>query len=142
MSNRRSDADLSKHRWRVTPQRTAILAAIREAQHPLTARDVWARVRTAHPRVSLDTVYRNLMALAGLGVVGQIHLQNQEVARFEFQGSERHHHHAVCLRCSRAFHIPVCPQPLLRPPREDPAFRITSHAFEVYGYCGSCQGQA
>ncbi|MDR5682762.1 MAG: Fur family transcriptional regulator [Armatimonadota bacterium] len=130
--------DLRRHGLRVTPQRTAILDAIRRAGRPLTARDVWERVRAAHPRMSLDTVYRNLVALAGLGVVGQIHLQNQEVARFEFQGPRSHHHHAVCLRCRKTFHIPACPRPLLRPPREDPGFRITSHAFEIYGYCGRC----
>lgn len=125
---------------RATSQRIAILEALGSAGRALTAREVHERVRAAYPTVSLDTVYRTLSALAAVGLVGQINLQNREAARFELQG-DAHHHHAVCLGCGQCYCLPSCPAGMDQVERGVQGFRVVGHAFEVYGYCAACDAR-
>ncbi len=134
---------LKQQGLKLTPQRLEILRILVEAREPLTAREVAQAVRATHPHVSLDTVYRNLTTLTECGLVNQVNLQNRESTRFEFQGEGGHHHHFVCLRCGKSFCVESCPRPLVTlKPTADPGFRVMGHAFEVYGYCTPCQGEA
>lgn len=111
-----------------------------EADRPLTVGEIARLVCVAHPHVSLDTIYRNLAMFAAYGLVHQINLQNRESTRFEFQEEGGHHHHVVCLGCGKSFCVHTCPLPLVNvKPADDPSFRVLGHAFEVYGYCTSCQ---
>ena len=124
---------------KITPQRLEIIKALQGAPSPLTAREVANKVRLSQPRVSLDTVYRNLTLLTETGLVNQINLQNRESTRFEFQGEADHHHHYVCLQCGVSFCVEACPLPILPQLDEDPDFKVVNHAFEVYGFCSECQ---
>ncbi len=122
-----------------TSQRRAILQALQRSAKPMTAREVLARVRRAMPRMSLDTVYRNLLLLVQNGVVAQTHLQNRSASRFEFQADRRHHHHAVCLSCGRSFCLNGISEPKFKAPREDPGFQVEDHVLEFHGFCGACR---
>lgn len=126
---------------KLTPQRVAIVRTLLESKAPMSAQEVLKKVRTEHPSVSLDTVYRNLSLLTEVGLANQVNLQNREISRFEFQGDAHHHHHVVCLKCSRAFCVDICPSKIVQPPSEDPEFKVVGHAFEVYGYCSRCQAE-
>jgi Fe2+ or Zn2+ uptake regulation protein len=129
---------LRKNGQKLTPQRMEILRVLSEARAPLTARDVHTRVKKKFSHVTLDTVYRNLLMLTGTGFISHINLQNKGTARFEFQAGH-HHHHAICLECGAAFCIDVCFVPDRIPaPKKDKGFKVTSHAFEVYGTCSKC----
>ncbi len=110
------------------------------SSRPLSAQEITQAVRSTHPQISLDTVYRNLAVFTAAGMVNQVNLQNRESARFEFQGENDHHHHFVCLSCGQSFCVESCPTELadLRPP-DNPGFKVVGHAFEVYGYCTKCQ---
>jgi Fur family zinc uptake transcriptional regulator len=124
---------------KLTPQRTEILRTLMVAGSSLTAQSVYQRVREIYPNISLDTVYRNLTMLTTTGLVNQVNLQNKGIARFEFQG-QQHHHHAVCLICGKSLCVDACPLPEnLVVIKQDPHFRIISHAFELYGHCSECQ---
>src|SRR5579862_1657013 len=124
---------------KLTPQRMEILRVLIAAGAPVTALAVLTRVKETYPYISLDTVYRNLSMLANTGLVNQINLQNKGTAQFEFQG-EAHHHHIICLQCGKNFCVDSCPLPTTIPlPKEDQAFQVVSHAFEIYGYCSACR---
>lgn len=131
---------LKQRGMKLTPQRLEVIRILMAAKHPLTALEIAQAVRTTHPHVSLDTVYRNLTMLSEYGLVNQVNLQNRESTRFEFQGEGGHHHHFVCLVCGKSFCVESCPTSLVDvKPSEDPGFRVMGHAFEVYGYCSACQ---
>ena len=124
---------------KLTPQRMEILRVLINAGVPMSALAVMARVKETYPYISLDTVYRNLSLLTTTAMVDQINLQHKGTALFEFQG-EVHHHHAICLECGKSFCVGACPLPKVFPlPAEDQTFQVVSHAFELYGYCSSCQ---
>ena len=131
---------IRKKSKKLTPQRLAILKALASEKKPLSAKEVFERVQSSQPTIGLDTVYRNLIMLTEKGYVSQVNLQNKRTTLFEFQGEEKHHHHAICVECGGVFCIDACKLPRILPgPDEDPGFKIESHVFEVYGTCSGCQ---
>ncbi|EKP94271.1 MULTISPECIES: Fur family transcriptional regulator [Thermaerobacter] len=140
MNLQRAVQRLRERGLKVTPQRMEILKAVMRAGRPVTAREVTDAVRARHPRVSVDTVYRNLTVLTRCGLISPVNLQGRDGTRFEYQGDDRHHHHFVCVACGRSFCVEWCPTATLQAvPSQDPGFRVLGHAFEVYGYCSRCQ---
>ncbi len=124
---------------KLTPQRMEILRVLINADASISAQAVQERVKEIYPYISLDTIYRNLSMLTNTGLVNQVNLQGKGISLFEFQG-EAHHHHAICLECGTSFCVDACPLPEVIPlPEADKKFRVVSHAFEIYGYCSTCQ---
>lgn len=122
-----------------TAQREAILKVLRATTKPLMASEVLQRVRKLQPKVSQDTVYRNLRSLVVSGELAQTHLQNKSASRFEYQAEGSHHHHAICLSCDRSFCLAQVPEPITMKLEEDPGFQVLGHTLEFYGYCSVCQ---
>ncbi len=124
---------------RITPQREDILHLLARRPGGHSVQDVFQEIRKKHRSISLDTVYRTLSTLANLGVLSQIKLHGADLV-YEFQGAGHHHHHAVCLTCGNSLCLSECPLPegFFRD-LERREFRVVNHAFEVYGYCASCQ---
>lgn len=123
----------------ITPQRMAILKFLIKNGKPLTARQVYKKVKEMHPNISLDTVYRNLTMLTHSGIISQVNLLSKESSKFEFQS--HHHHHAVCLVCGKIVCLDDSKQledMHMRSEAED--FEVTAHAFEIYGVCNKCKG--
>lgn len=89
--------------YKVTPQRSEIFKEVaKSVEHP-DAESIFRGVRERLPTTSLDTVYRTLWWLAGLGLVKTMG-PTQERTRFD--ANMEHHHHFVCLQCglTRDFH--------------------------------------
>ncbi len=89
---------------RVTPQRLAVLEALRDAGGAhLSADDIWHNLS---PKWSMDrsTAFRVLADLTDAGLLTQVRFADG-VARFEMQS--RAHHHAVCRRCGATADVPV-----------------------------------
>lgn len=126
---------------KLTPQRRQILKALAGAGRPQTAHQIHQRLAAQHPEIGLDTVYRNLRLLAGLGLVNKIPVAGQRGDLFEL--AEDHHHHYLCLGCGAVTCLPVCPLGDPVPALEPAAgFQVVAHVFEVYGYCDGCRPPA
>lgn len=125
---------------RLTPQRQEVLRVLLEAgegEH-FSAEDIWRRVRERYAGVSFDTIYRTLELFVRVGLASEMDFA-ESCRRYEYAG-RGHHHHLVCLKCGRAEELPFCPVDCLERIREEkPRFKVTGHAFRVYGYCQDCQ---
>jgi Fur family ferric uptake transcriptional regulator len=122
---------------RRTPQREAILEAVRSTMDHPTADWVYRQARRRLPRISLGTVYRNLKALSAQGLIREIHAGDQP-ARFD--GNTGQHHHVRCLSCGRVNDLPLS----VDVRREEAAaralnYRVLGHHVEVHGLCPGCQ---
>ena len=124
---------------KLTPQRQAILKILMVSKVPMTALEVRQKVQKSHPRVSLNTVYLNLLMLSKMGLVLQTHLHSGSSARFEYQGEGTHHHHAVCVDCGDSFCLKNVAEPRAQAPVEDHDFQFLGHTLEFYGRCSSCR---
>ncbi|MBP1763845.1 MAG: zur [Firmicutes bacterium] len=127
---------------KITPQRRAVIGALLACGHFVTAQQILDQVKKTHPDISLDTIYRNLGLLIGLGAVAEIRTPNRGGNLFEVLTAD-HHSHLVCLTCGRAKCLPFCPvQSSDLAQAGVDGFTITSHSLEFYGYCQECQASA
>ncbi len=117
-------------------QQETVLRVLEKADGPLSARELWARLRGTG--IGQATVYRALKK----GVEGGT-LQTVEVSsgglRYEPKGRE-HHHHFLCSRCDRAYDLMGCVDGLesLLPDR----FQLQGHEVVLFGTCGTCADAA
>lgn len=124
---------------KITPQRRAVIQSLLRFDKFPTASEIFKDIRPSNPDVGLDTVYRNLNLLVGLGVVNQINLPGKEVKVFEL-ATAKHHHHLVCLGCGEANCLNYCPvdeKGLQKAAGLE--FEIVGHSLELYGYCKKCK---
>lgn len=126
---------------RRTTQRLAILAALAEAQGPLTAQEVHQRASDDLAGIGLATVYRNLNLLASAGEIVAIHLP-QDPARYELAGRS-HHHHFRCEGCATVFELyDSCPIRPLEGRTLPGGLMVTGHELVLFGLCSECQVRA
>jgi len=81
---------------KVTPQRCQIYALLAKAEDHPDAERILELVRKNIPRVSLDTVYRNLRTLEEHGIIQKVGAIGY---RTRFDANTKPHHHFVCTRC-------------------------------------------
>ena len=140
MADERTEAILERFRargGRVTAARTVVVEAlVRGPGHHLTAAEVVARVRSVDPDVHESTVYRNLDALAELGVVTRIEGAGGAVVHHL---PEQAHHHLVCERCGRV--SGADPELLAAVASQlvaDHGFVLREEAVTLPGRCAAC----
>ncbi|MHB9093413.1 MAG: Fur family transcriptional regulator [Eubacteriales bacterium] len=132
-------AELVSKNCKLTPQRKEILKVLIRAKTPLSAREIFDRLCKNSAGISFDTVYRNLTILKDFHIVNHLDFQDGR-GRYELNRHQDHHHHVVCLKCGAAWKIPECPVEHLRTFENGPQnFKVTSHRFELFGYCQNCQ---
>lgn len=123
---------------RVTSQRALVLEVIRKGKGHLDADEIYRRAREKEPRLSLSTVYRNLQTLKKLGLVEEVHF-DEEHHHYEAKPSTEHHH-LVCLGCGRIIEFEY---PLARLVKRNVVkardFDITGSEVRMTGYCPQCR---
>ncbi|MFC1941529.1 Fur family transcriptional regulator [Chloroflexota bacterium] len=88
---------LSKHGYRLTPQRLMIFSAIENSDHHISAEEIYVQIVAKYPNVNISTVYRTLDLLKRLGLVTETDLGE---GRVRYHPAEKgHHHHLVCREC-------------------------------------------
>ena len=96
-------AELNERGWRLTPQREIILETFQnlpKGEH-LSAEDLRDVLKDEGEQVSLSTIYRNLKLMARMGILRELELAEGQ-KRYEInQPSPHHHHHLICVRCSK-----------------------------------------
>jgi len=130
---------LRERERRITGPRQAVLEILRQHSHPLTNKEIFA----ALPKGLCDlvTVYRSVHLLEELGMVKRFDF-GDGVARFELvgEGDDGHHHHLVCVRCSRVVEIEECfPAKIEDEIAARNGFKAITHTLEFFGVCPRCQ---
>jgi Fur family ferric uptake transcriptional regulator len=124
-----------------TSQRDTILHVFVNAGSHLSAEELYARVKKAHPRIGYATVYRTLKLLAEAGMAEERRFEDG-FTRYEYKASDGHHDHLICTRCGEIIEfenerIEALQQDVAR----KKGFKVQSHKLELYGLCAVCQGK-
>jgi len=129
---------LNRVGMRFTHQRALIMEIIRRGRGHLDADEIYRRAREKEARLSLSTVYRTLQMLKKLGLVEELHF-DEEHHHYEVKPSVEHHH-LVCLGCGRVieFHYPLS-RYLRKKVPEAKDFDITETEIRMTGYCPKCR---
>jgi Fur family ferric uptake transcriptional regulator len=128
-----------KHGIKNTKQREMIYEILEESDNPVTAEDIFLKLKEGDEDINLSTVYRNLEMLCAKGIVSKSNFMNDDKARFELSGTV-HKHHLICLKCNKMIKIDGCPlERLEKVLQDETSFDITGHKLEIYGYCPECK---
>lgn len=122
-----------------TKHRKAILEVLDKNDLPLTAEDLFFKLKESEISISLSTVYRVLEILADKGLVIRSNLADDNRAVYELSHTE-HRHHLLCIKCRKVLPVDGCPLENYEKLLEDRfGFTVKGHRLEVFGYCESCK---
>ncbi len=123
--------------FRMTPQRAAILEAVKGSDGHLTAGEIFERVHARYPSIAYGTVYRTLHLFAERGLILEFPF-GDEASRFD-KRTDRHDH-VRCTTCGILVDVDV-PEVLFarQVASEQTGFRIVGHQTVFSGSCPACQ---
>lgn len=122
---------------RMTPQRQAILDAVRSSHDHPRAADIYERVRLGLPGIAFGTVYNALHALADHGIILQLSF-GDHASRFD--GRTDRHDHALCTRCGDLVDAVAPPTPAtVERAAAEIGFAIHAYHTQLLGLCARCQ---
>jgi Fur family transcriptional regulator, peroxide stress response regulator len=122
---------------RLTSQREAVLAVIRERHDHPTAADIFEAARKKLPSISYATVYNSLKYLREAGLVREISFGN---CASRYDGVIDRHDHAICSQCGKLvdFDLPEAAD-LMRVAARKSKFKAESVHLTLTGLCPECR---
>lgn len=122
---------------KLTDKREVMLEIFSRKDKYLTAKEILELMQQSFPRVSFDTIYRNVSMFEELGILEATELAGEKHFRYSCGAGEGHHHHFICLSCGCSKAIDICPMPNAADSLE--GYDISDHKFEIYGKCPGCK---
>lgn len=130
---------LAREGVKSTKHRSAVLEILEAAEQPLTAEDVFLKLKDQQVSIWLSTVYRTLETLTAKKLLIKSNVMDDGKARYELNHHE-HKHHVICVGCHKMVPIGDCPfAEFEKALRGKVDFDIIGHKFEIYGYCQDCK---
>ncbi|WP_292662684.1 transcriptional repressor [Nitratifractor sp.] len=131
-------AELLKEKGlKATFQRMTILSVIDRMGHA-SVDEIYESVLESHPTLSLATVYKNIVAMVGKGVLVEVPISGRK-SKYELKKTE--HMHLICTKCGR-----VDDRPLddvigedTRKIAENSSFELKGRQVNLYGVCAECR---
>lgn len=121
---------------RYTEQRASVYRYLLSTTSHPTADEVFTRVRTELPDISLATVYKSLEALVGCGLAAKL-TYGDGSARYD--GRTDPHPHARCLECGAVLDVPGrLDNAALAGLGPLSGFAVEGYRLELLGRCSSC----
>ena len=131
---------LREQRYRITPQRIAVLKILSESKGHPSVENIYKQVKKDFPTTSLATVYKTLTLLKELG----------EVLELGFpEGSNRYdgnrpnpHPHVICIKCKKIVDPDLDSLDEMKKEVElDTNFKILNHRLDFFGICSNCMAK-
>ena len=122
---------------RFSQQRERIYQTVLESRAHPTAEMVNQQLKPEMPRLSLGTVYRNLLFFQQNGTIQSVGVVNGQE---RFDAVTAPHSHFVCTSCGAVIdlhRIPMDPA-LTAAVREQYGFEVQRHELTFYGRCQKC----
>ncbi|KJR41012.1 Ferric-uptake regulator [Candidatus Magnetoovum chiemensis] len=123
---------------RLTKARQSIIALFINIKHPLSAGDIITALADIKLRVNITTVYRELDFLENQGIIKELKLCDSS-KKYELW-SDTHHHHIVCVKCSKIQCIKLneCMKSQEQIAANQSNYLIINHTLNFYGLCPGC----
>lgn len=126
--------------YRLTPQRQAILDAVRRAGDHVTPEQVYETVHAQQPAISRATIYRTLDFLCEQRLIVAMHWGGQMY--YEIAG-ELPHHHLICRSCGGVAEIDRgLIDLLIEATAKKHRFTIDMDHIALFGQCRQCANHA
>lgn len=126
---------LRENKLKITPQRMAILKEIHALGHA-TVDEIYEKIRSLYPSLSLATVYKNLISLQEVHIIDELRLPNQK-QRYELV--KKPHVHAVCNSCGKITDIDIVHKNFSEECATKSGYKIDTFSIAFLGLCPQCQ---
>jgi Fur family ferric uptake transcriptional regulator len=124
-----------------TKQRNFVFDILNNSKEPITAEQIYMKVRLLDETISMSTVYRILELFIAKDLVIKTNITSDNKALFEVNRSE-HKHFLICTSCKKVVNIEDCPLGIFEKTLENKTgFEVTGHRLEVLGRCSRCKEQ-
>ncbi len=129
-----------EHGGKVTMQRLAIWQALQyDTSHP-TAEDLFARLKSQLPTLSLATLYNVLNELVEWGDVRRFDTGDGKI---HFDPDTHPHAELICMRCHSVIDAPAVASGealcIAAIPAEVSGYRIVTRTEQLIGFCPACR---
>lgn len=122
-----------------TKQRLALLDILQQSDQPISAEQVYLKLKEKNISIHLSTVYRTLETLAAKNLINKLNLSCNSVALFEYNRMD-HRHYLVCMGCNKILPIEHCPLvDYEKTLAKNTKFDVIGHKLDIYGYCPKCK---
>ena len=127
---------LREHGLKATPARVETLRYLSSLNAPISAEDLFEKLR--HNGLDLSTLYRTLNSLSSVGLVKkEVGAKKENLFSLE---REEECHLLVCLRCGKKIPLEGCPYHEVNESIEEKTgFKVLDHNTEIYGICPDCR---
>lgn len=137
---------LKKDGGRLTNERKALLKFICDIEGHFKPENLTRLLGEEGYRVSLTTVYRNLILLVQAGIIRRTDVDDcgrAGGACYEHIWGQTHHDHLVCSRCGKRveFSYPAI-EVLQEAVAKEHGFMLERHSLELVGICPDCRKEA
>jgi len=143
MSIKHFDAEESlKHGGlKSTRYRRAMLDILAASEQPLSAEEVFLRLKKQDCAANLSTVYRALETFALKNLVEKLVIAGENKTLFGLSRAA-HAHHLICLECKSILAVEHCPLGQYEEALAlETKFEIAGHNLDIYGYCPKCRSK-
>ncbi len=124
---------------RNTKSRTAILDILEQSSQPISAEQVFLKLKEKKITANLSTVYRTLDALSDKNLATKLSITGDNRTLYEFNRMV-HRHYLVCLGCKKIMAIDSCPlEDYEKALEKETNYLISGHKLDIYGYCPECR---
>ncbi len=131
---------LRERRFRITPQRLAVLKILARSENHPSVDMIYEEVRRDFPTTSLATIYKTVTLLKELGQVLELGFPE---GSNRFDGNEPSPHpHMICISCKKIVDPPLDSlSDLTSEAAQKTGFNIVTHRLDFFGICPECQGK-
>jgi len=140
MNNIGNYSNILKHEGlKNTKHRNVILEVIENSEQPISAEQIFLKLKEKKNSISISSVYRILESLVSKGLITKSNITGDSKATYEFNRSE-HKHHLICTGCKKMFTVDGCPlEEYEKRLKSTMDFDITGHKLEIFGLCKECK---
>lgn len=122
-----------------TKNRHQIIKILENDNKPVTAEEIFLKLKDINSSTCLSTVYRTLETLLSKNIIIKSTLLNENRSCYEINRME-HKHRIICIACNKMENFEYCPfGELEQTLRTRTGFDVRGHKLEIYGYCPLCK---
>jgi len=129
---------LREHKFRITPQRIAVLRVLAGSRDHPSVEGIFDQVKNDFPTTSLATVYKTVTLLKQLNEVLELGVQERGN---RYDGNKPYPHpHLICIECNKIMDTELNSlDSIIRELALETGFHITSHRLDFFGICSDCR---
>ena len=125
---------------KITPQRMAIVKILAGSEGHPSVEHIYKQIKSDFPRMSLATVYRNIILIKSLGEILELGFPD---GSNRYDGNKPYPHpHVICVKCKKIVDPKLDSfEDMKKEVSAETKFKILNHRLDFFGICSNCMAE-